>query len=92
MTTRGRTRPERPLAPEERLVVLRTVEAGPETHYALSNAAADVPLEELVRALFARHRIEEVFEAVKGKVGLALYRGAESGRLVPPRPPFRCWP
>jgi hypothetical protein len=73
MTTRGRNRPERPLAPEERLVVIRAVEAGPEMHYGLSNAAADVPLKELVRALFARHRIEEVFEAANGEVGLAHY-------------------
>jgi hypothetical protein len=54
-------------------VVMRTVEAEPETHYALSDAASDVPLEELVRARFARHRIEEVFEAAEGEVGLAQY-------------------
>jgi SRSO17 transposase len=73
MTVRVRTRLEHRLGPEERLVVMRTVEAEPETHYALSNAAADVPLEELVRVRFARHRIEEVFEAAKGEVGLAQY-------------------
>jgi SRSO17 transposase len=73
MAVRVRTRPEHRPGPEERLVVMRTVEAEPETHYALSDAAADVPLEELVRARFARHRIEEVFEAAKGEVGLARY-------------------
>lgn len=73
MTVRVRTRLEHRVGPEERLVVMRTVEAEPETHYALSDAAADVPLEELVRARFARHRIEEVFEAAKGEVGLAQY-------------------
>jgi SRSO17 transposase len=73
MTVRVRTKLETRLGPEERLVVMRTVEAEPETHYALSNAAADVPLEELVRARFTRHKIEEVFEAAKGEVGLAQY-------------------
>ena len=73
IAVRVRTKLETRLGPEERLVVMRTVEAEPETHYALSNAAADVPLEELVRARFARHRIEEVFEAAKGEVGLAQY-------------------
>src|SRR3954471_4879892 len=73
MTVRVRTRLEHRVGPEERLVVMRTVEAEPETHYALSDAAADVPLEEMVRARFARHRIEEVFEAAKGEVGLGQY-------------------
>jgi SRSO17 transposase len=73
MAVRVRTRLEHRLGPEERLVVMRTVEAEPETHYALSDAAADVPLEELVRSRFARHKIEEVFEAAKGEVGLAHY-------------------
>ena len=69
MSFRVRTR----LGPEERLVVMRTVEAEPRTHYALSDAAADVPLEELVRARFARHTIEQVFEAAKQETGLAHY-------------------
>ena len=73
MAVRVRTRLEHRVGPEERLVVMRTVEAETETHYALSDAAADVPLEELVRARFARHKIEEVFEAAKQEVGLAHY-------------------
>jgi SRSO17 transposase len=73
MTVRVRTRLEHRLGPEERLVVMRTVEPEPEMHYALSNAAADVPLVELVRARFARHRIEEVFEAAKQEAGLGHY-------------------
>ena len=73
IAVRVRTKLETRLGPEERLVVMRTVEAKPETHYALSDAASDVPLEELVRARFSRHRIEEVFEAAKGEVGLAQY-------------------
>jgi hypothetical protein len=73
MVVRVRTKLERRLGPEERLVVMRTVEAEPETHYSLSNAGAEVALEELVRARFTRHRIEEVFGAGKGEVGLGQY-------------------
>jgi SRSO17 transposase len=73
MTVRVRTKQERRIGPEERLVVMRTVEAKPQIHYALSNAGPDVPLIELVRVRFTRHRIEEVFEAAKGETGLAQY-------------------
>jgi SRSO17 transposase len=73
MAVRVRTKLDTRLGPEERLVVMRTVEAEPETHYALSNAAAEVPLEELVRVRFARHTIEQVFEAAKQETGLAQY-------------------
>jgi SRSO17 transposase len=73
MTVRVRTKLERRLGPEERLVVMRTVEAEPETHYSLSNAGAEVSLAELVRVRFERHRIEEVFEAAKQETGLAHY-------------------
>ena len=58
MTVRVRTKLDRRIGPEERLVVMRTVEAKPETHYALSNAGPEVPLEELVRVRFTRHRID----------------------------------
>jgi SRSO17 transposase len=73
MTVRVRTKLETRLGPEERLVVIRTVESEPETHYALSNAASDVPLEELVKVRFARHKIEELFESAKQETGLAHY-------------------
>jgi SRSO17 transposase len=73
MAVRVRTRLEHRIGPEERLVVMRTVEAEPETPYALSDAGPEVPLEELVRARFTRHKVEEVFEAAKGEVGLAQY-------------------
>jgi SRSO17 transposase len=73
MAVRVRTKLERRIGPEERLVVMRTVEAKPEVHYALSNAGPEVPLEELVRVRFTRHRIEEVFGAGKGEVGLGQY-------------------
>ena len=73
LMVRVRTKQERRIGPEERLVVMRTVEAEPRTHYALSNAGAEVPLEELVRARFTRHKVEEVFEAAKQEAGLAHY-------------------
>ena len=73
MTVRVRTKEERRVGPEERLVVTRTVEAAPRTDYSLSNAGPEVPLSELVRVRFTRHRIEEVFGAAKGEVGLGQY-------------------
>ena len=73
MTARVRTKLGRRNGPEERLVVMRTVEAEPEIHYALSSAGAGVSLEELVRVRFARHKVEEVFEAAKQEAGLAHY-------------------
>jgi SRSO17 transposase len=73
MTVRVRTKLDRRNGPEERLVVMRTVEAKPETHYALSNAGPGVTLEELVRVRFTRHKIEEVFESAKQEAGLAHY-------------------
>jgi SRSO17 transposase len=73
MTVRVRAKEERRIGPEERLVVMRTVGAKPRAHYSLSDAGPDVPLIELVRARFERHRIEEVLEAAKGEAGLAHY-------------------
>jgi SRSO17 transposase len=73
MTVRVRTKEERRVGPEERLVVTRTVAGTPRTDYSLSNAGPEVPLSELVRVRFARHRIEEVFGAAKGEVGLGQY-------------------
>src|SRR5262249_54022209 len=73
MVVRVRTRLGRRSGPEERLVVMRTVEAKPRVHYALSNAGPEVTLEELVRVRFTRHRVEEVFGAGKGEGGLGQY-------------------
>jgi SRSO17 transposase len=73
MAVRVRTKEERRVGPEERLVVMRTVEATPRTDYSLSNAGPEVPLSELVGVRFTRHRIEEVFGAAKGEVGLGQY-------------------
>lgn len=57
----------------ERLLVIRTVEATPKTHYSLSNAREDVSVERIVAAHGDRHRIEEMFEAGNGEVGLDHY-------------------
>ena len=73
ITVRVRTKEERRVGPEERLVVTRTVEAKPRIHYSLSNAGPEVPLSELVGVRSRRHRIEEVFGAAKGEVGLGQY-------------------
>jgi SRSO17 transposase len=73
MAVRVRTKHQRRVGPEERLVVMRTVEARPQVHYALSDAGPEVPLAELVGVRFTRHRIEEALEAGKGEAGLAHY-------------------
>lgn len=73
MVARVQTKDERRVGPEERLVVIRTVEPHPKTHYGLSNAKGSVPLEELVRVRMTRHRIEELFQVGNGEVGLDHY-------------------
>jgi SRSO17 transposase len=73
VVARVRARQERRIGPEERLLVIRTLGPGAKTDYTLSNAAANVPLAELVRARSERHRIEQVFQEAKGEVGLAHY-------------------
>jgi SRSO17 transposase len=57
----------------ERLVVIRTTDCEPRTWYVLSNARADVPLLKLVTVHGQRHRVEELFAAGKGDVGLSHY-------------------
>jgi len=72
MSVRVRAKEQRRVGPEERLVVIRPVGES-RIDYALSNAGAEVPLAEVVRAQRQRHRIEEVFGAGKGEVGLDHY-------------------
>lgn len=62
-------------ATTERLVVIRRQEQGQvHTSYHLSNAAAaDVPLEEVVRARSRRQQIEQLFAHGKGETGLGDY-------------------
>jgi SRSO17 transposase len=70
---RVRAKLKRRIGPEERLLVIRTLGPKPDWTYSLSNAPADVPLTEVVRARSSRHSIEEVLEEAKGEVGLAHY-------------------
>jgi SRSO17 transposase len=72
MMVRVRAKEEGRIGPEERLVVIRPVGES-RIDYALSNAGPEVPLAEVVRAQRQRHRIEEVFGAGKGEVGLDHY-------------------
>ena len=72
MSVQVRTKQERRVGPEERLVVIRTVGES-RVDYALTNAGPETPLAEVVRAQRQRHRIEEVFGAGKGEVGLDHY-------------------
>jgi SRSO17 transposase len=61
------------VGPRERLVVIRSVEKTPRTWYVLSNARAEVPLGQLVRAHGRRHGVEELLEEGNGEVGLDQY-------------------
>lgn len=72
MTVRVRAKQEGRVGPEERLVVMRNVGESV-IDYAISNAAAEVPLVEVVRAQRQRHRVEEFFGAGKGEAGLGHY-------------------
>jgi SRSO17 transposase len=72
MTVRVRAKEDGRIGPEERLVVIRSVGES-RIDYALSNAAPEVPLTELVGAQRQRHRIEELFEAGNGEAGLDHY-------------------
>jgi SRSO17 transposase len=72
MTVRVKAKQEGRVGPEERLVVVRNVGESRIDH-ALSNADAEVPLIEMVRAQRQRHRIEEFFGAGKGDAGLGHY-------------------
>lgn len=74
LSTRVQTRGlNKRTGPEERLVVMRTLDKEPKVYYALSNASADEPLDELVRVHGERHRIEEMFAEGNGEVGLDHY-------------------
>jgi SRSO17 transposase len=64
---------KRRIGPEERLLVMRTLDPKPDWTYSMSPAAADEPLVELVRARSSRHQIEEVLQEGKGEVGLGHY-------------------
>ena len=74
MTTRGQAKDEQGhVGEEERLLVMRTVEAKPRISYSLSNADSQTPLAELTRARGERHWIEQMFQEGKGEAGLDNY-------------------
>ena len=62
--------------PEELLFITRERQADNsfKHDYYLSNADADVPLEELARVANAEHRIEECLKRAKGEAGLGDYQ------------------
>ena len=61
------------VGPRERLVVIRSCEKKPQTWYTVSNAAAEVPLVEVVQAHGAKHQVEELLEEGVQEVGLNHY-------------------
>ena len=67
------SRQDNRVGPQERLLVVRPLGPAAKTWYELRNAAADVPLAELVRAHGAHPRGEETLQAGKGEVGLGHY-------------------
>jgi SRSO17 transposase len=71
--TRVRTKYGRKVGPEERLVVIRSVEEAPRAWYTLSNAPSEEPLSMLVWVHAERHRIEQTLQEAKGEAGLAHY-------------------
>ncbi len=73
VVARVRAKRGRRVGPEERLLVIRTLDPKPEVTYSLSNAAAEVTLTEVVAVRSKRHRVERVFQEAKGEVGLAHY-------------------
>jgi SRSO17 transposase len=60
------------VGPRERLAVLKSCEAKPQTWYALSNAH-QARRGEVARAHGGRHRVEELLQEGKGEVGLGHY-------------------
>lgn len=71
---RVRTRAEgRRQKEAEWLLVTRTESKVPEYRYYLSNAGADVALEDMVLAANARYWIEDCFERAKGRIGMDHY-------------------
>jgi SRSO17 transposase len=73
LRARVQTRMQGRVGPEEDLVVIRTLEAKPRTHYTLSYAARATATAEVVRAHSERHRVEETLQEGKGEVGLGHY-------------------
>jgi hypothetical protein len=86
---------ERRIGLVERLVVIRSTEAETRTWYTLSNAAAEVPLAEVVYAHGARHQVEKAQADSPSRrrwggtrrIGYYRHSGvARAGRVVPATP------
>ena len=73
LRVRVRTKDSGRVGPEETLLVSCTVEDQPKVSFSLTNAAADVPLAELVRVKHQRQCVEQLFEEAKGETGLGHY-------------------
>jgi SRSO17 transposase len=73
VSARVQARHLRRIGPEERILVIRTIDSKPDWTYSLNNASPETALAEQVRARSSRHRIEEVLQQGKGEVGLAHY-------------------
>jgi len=71
--TRVLSKYEGRIGPEERLVVIRSIEEKPRTWYTLSNAPRKEELATLVWVHAERHRIEQLLQEAKGETGLAHY-------------------
>jgi SRSO17 transposase len=63
----------RRIGPEERLLVIRTLDPKPELTYSLGHAPPGATLSELVGVRSTRQRVERVFQEAKGEVGLGHY-------------------
>ncbi|MBL8879841.1 MAG: hypothetical protein JNG88_12040, partial [Phycisphaerales bacterium] len=66
------SKPSRPSDRQYALLIARNIESG-EIKYFISNAAASVPLEDLLSAAFARWSIELWFERAKQEAGLGAF-------------------
>jgi SRSO17 transposase len=73
MRVRVRTKEGPHVGPEETLLVTCTVAEQAKCSYSLTNASAEVSLEELVRVKYERQRMEQLFEEAKGETGLGHY-------------------
>ena len=73
MIVRVRTKQERRVGPEERLVVMRPLGES-RIDYALTNAGPEVHLAEVVRAQRQRHRIEECLVPARERSGSIITR------------------
>jgi SRSO17 transposase len=64
---------QRRLGPKDRVVVIKTLEEKPQVWYTVSNAAKEIPVQEVAKAHGWRHGIEELLEEGKQEVGLKDY-------------------